>query len=106
VQTTGLAPEQVPAWQVSVRVQALSSLHVVPLGLFGFEQVPLAVSQVPTSWHWSLAVQTTGFPPAHEPAWHVSVRVQALPSLHVVPSGLFGFEHVPEEGLHVPTSWH
>ena len=27
----------------------------------------------------------TGFAPVHVPAWHVSVWVQALPSLHAVP---------------------
>jgi hypothetical protein len=104
VHTTGFAPAHAPSRHVSVRVHALPSLQVVPSGRFGFEHVPLAVSHVPTSWHWSLAVQTTGFPPEHAPAWHVSVRVQALPSLHVVPSGFVGFEQVPEPVLHVPTS--
>jgi hypothetical protein len=32
-------------------------------------------------------VQITGFDPTQVPAWHLSVCVQALPSLHVVPSG-------------------
>jgi hypothetical protein len=49
-------------------------------------------------------VQTTGLAPAHAPAWQVSVRVQALPSLQAVPFGLLGFEHVPDMGLHVPAS--
>jgi hypothetical protein len=40
----------------------------------------------------------------HEPAWHVSVCVHALPSLHEAPSLLFGFEHVPVAGLQVPAS--
>ena len=47
---------------MSACVQALPSLHAVPLGLAGFEQAPVAGSQVPAVWHWSLAVQTT---PAH-----------------------------------------
>ena len=60
--------------------------------------------QVPTSWHWSLAVQTTGFVPVQVPVWHVSVWVHALPSLQAVPSGFAGFEQRPVVVLHVPTS--
>jgi len=106
VQTTGFEPVQVPDWHVSVCVQAFPSLHAVPFALFGFEQTPVPVSQVPTSWHWSRAVQTTGFEPVQAPDWHVSVCVQALPSLHAVPFALFGFEQTPVPVLHVPTSWH
>jgi hypothetical protein len=36
----------------------------------------------------------------------VSVWVHALPSLHVAPFALAGFEQVPFAGLHVPGSWH
>src|SRR3989442_281822 len=50
-QTTGFAPTQAPAWQVSVCVQPSPSLQVEPSALFGLEQVPVAGSQVPTSWH-------------------------------------------------------
>jgi hypothetical protein len=78
-----------------VRVQALPSLHVVPSGAAGFEQTPVWVLQVPGTWHWSCAVQTTGFAPRHVPVPQESVRVQALPSLHVVPSGAAGLEHCP-----------
>jgi hypothetical protein len=49
-------------------------------------------------------VQTTALPPAHAPAWHVSVVVQALPSLQLVPSGCDGFEHAPVLGSHVPAA--
>ena len=34
-QTMGLAPRQVPDWQVSVRVQAFWSLHAAPFGFAG-----------------------------------------------------------------------
>jgi hypothetical protein len=51
VQVTGLLPVQIPAWQVSVRVQALPSLQVEPSPLAGFEQAPFAGSQVPATWH-------------------------------------------------------
>jgi hypothetical protein len=94
VHTFGFPPVHTPAWQVSVCVQALPSLHDVPLFAFGFEQTPVDGAQVPATWHWSLGVQTFGFAPVHIPDWQVSVCVQALPSLHVVP---FDF------GAQVPT---
>ena len=106
MQTTGLLPVQVPAWQVSVCVQALPSVQVVPSALAGLEQVPVDGSQVPGVWHWSLAVQTTGFTPVHMPARQVSAWVQALPSVQGLPSAWAGFEQVPVDGLQVPASWH
>jgi hypothetical protein len=44
--------------------------------------------------------------PAHDPLVQTSFCVQALPSLHVVPLGAFGLEHIPFEGLQVPATWH
>ena len=61
---------------------------------------------MPATWHWSLAVQTTGFAPVQVPAWQVVVCVQALPSLQAVPLGAFGFEQTPVAGLQVPATWH
>jgi len=40
--------------------------------------------------------------PLHTPPWHVSVCVQASPSLQAVPLGAAGFEHVPVAGSQVP----
>ncbi len=40
-------------------MQALLSLHVVPLGAFGFEHTPVPGLQTPATWHWSDAVQVT-----------------------------------------------
>src|SRR5437867_2897287 len=107
VQTTGLAPKQLPFWQLSVCVQALPSLQAVPLVLFvGTEHMPVAALQVPGSWHWS-AVQNTGLAPMQLPFWQVSVCVQALPSLQAVPLVLVvGAEHTPVAALQVPGSWH
>src|SRR5437870_3845067 len=102
----GFEPVQVPPWQVSVCVQALPSLHAVPLLAFGLEHWPVAVLQVPATWHWSEAVQTTGLPPVQSPLWQVSVCVQALPSLHAVPLLSCGLEHSPVAGLQVPAMWH
>jgi hypothetical protein len=103
-QTTALPDVQVPTWQVSVEVQALPSLQAEPFGLAGLEQIPVDVLQVPTSWHWSDAVQTTGLAPVQAPAWQVSVWVQALPSLQAEPFGLAGLEQTPVAGLQVPAS--
>src|SRR3989441_10009258 len=72
----------------------------------GFEQVPVAGSQVPTVWHWSAAVQVTGLPPVQTPAWQVSVWVQALLSLHAVPSAALGVAQVPVAGVQAPAVGH
>ena len=50
-QTTGELPVHTPAWQVSVWVQALASLHGEPLDFAGLEQAPDAVSHTPATWH-------------------------------------------------------
>ena len=102
VQATGFDPVQVPVWQLSLCVQALPSLQAVPFAFAGFEQVPVLRSQVPARWHWSPAVQTTGFAPLQAPAWQASLCVQAFPSLQVVPFAFAGFEQVPVLGLQVP----
>jgi hypothetical protein len=105
-QATGLVPEHAPAWQMSVCVHALPSLQAVPLVAAGFEQAPVAESQVPATWHWSVAAHATGFDPRHAPLWHESVCVHALPSLQLVPLGAAGFEHNPLPGSHIPGAWH
>jgi hypothetical protein len=89
---------------VSACVHAFPSLQAVPFAAAGFEQAPVAGLHAPETWHWSDAVQVTGFAPAQMPAWHVSVRVQAFPSLQAVPFSAFGFEHAPVVGLHVPAT--
>src|SRR5262249_1801442 len=88
-------PAQVPLPQVSPDVQASPSSQAVPSALVGFEQAPVAASQVPATWHWSLAVQRTGSAPTQAPAWQVSLCVHASPSLQVVPFALLGFEQTP-----------
>src|SRR5438093_191851 len=80
VHTTGFAPTQAPAWQVSLCVHALASLQLVPLGLAGLLQAPVAGSQVPAVWHWSAAVHTTGFALTQAPASQVAAPRQALPA--------------------------
>src|SRR5437870_1683912 len=106
VQTTGLAPTQAPASQVSVCVQALPSSHGAPLSLGGLLQTPVAGLQVPAVWHWSAAVQATGLAPTQAPASQVSLCVQALPSLHGAPLSLGGLLQTPDAGLQTPAVWH
>src|SRR5216110_2215612 len=106
VHTTGFAPTQAPAWQVSLCVHALASLQLVPLGLAGLLQTPVAGSQVPAVWHWLAAVHTTGLAPTQAPAWQVSLCVHALASLQLVPLGLAGLLQTPDAGSQVPAVWH
>ncbi|HSD10389.1 MAG TPA: hypothetical protein VLF14_05375, partial [Candidatus Binatia bacterium] len=80
------------------------SLQPVPSAALGLEHVPVAGLQVPATWHWSLAVQTTEFEPVQAPLWQVSVCVQASPSLQEAPSALAGLEHAPVVESHVPAS--
>src|SRR5437016_13384439 len=103
---TGLAPTQAPAWQESLWVQASPSEQAVPFGLSGLEQMPLAGSQTPASWHWSSALQTTGFAPTQAPASQESLWVQASASVQALPFGLSGLEQVPLAGSQVPATWH
>src|SRR5262245_53655509 len=80
---------QAPAWQLSPAVQASPSLHALPFGFAGFEQLPVAGSQVPTSWHWSDAAQVRAMPGLHAPApSQVSAPLQAFPSEHDDPAGV------------------
>ena len=102
VHTTGVPALQTPDLQVSPCVQLLPSSQALPFGFFGFEQVPFEGLQVPARWQVSDAVQTTGFVPVQVPFWQVSLRVQALASLQVVPLAFAGFEQTPVAGLHVP----
>ena len=64
---------QVPDWQLSLCVQASLSLQDVPSAAFGLEQVPVAGLHVPATWHWSLALHTTGFDPVQVPDSQVSL---------------------------------
>ncbi len=63
VQTTGFAPVHVPDRQVSVCVQALPSLQARAVRLVRVRADARAGVAGPASWHWSSAVQTTGFEP-------------------------------------------
>ena len=87
-------------------MQPFLSSHAAPSTFAGEEQTPLTGSHTPASWHWSNGAHARGFPPLQMPVTHVSICVQALPSLHTAPSGLAGLEQVPVAGSHVPPLWH
>lgn len=97
-------------------MQDPDALHVsAPLHAFASEQlVPAATGVCETPLDGSQASVVQGFvsstaigvPLVHTPAWHVSACVQALPSLHVVPSVFAGFEQAPVAESQVPASWH
>jgi hypothetical protein len=89
VHVTAVPGMHAPEWQVSLVVHALPSVHDAPSAFAGFEQTPVLGLQTPTAWHWSWAVHVTGLAPVHTPPTQVSLCVQALPSLHEVPSERF-----------------
>src|SRR5439155_1720795 len=105
-QTTGFDPEHAPVWHVSVRVQALPSLHAVPSAATGLVHAAVLGLQTPATWHWSEAAQITGLDAVPVPAWQATVRVQALPSLQAVPSATAGLVHAPVLGSQAPATWH
>jgi hypothetical protein len=67
-------------------VQLFPSLQAVPSATIGLEQEPVDGSHVPTMWQGRGAGQVTELVDPQTPAWQESASVQALPSLHVVPS--------------------
>ncbi len=103
---TVLPAVHVPERHVSLESQALPSLHEVPSATVGLLQTPVAGLHVPATWHWSDAVHVTLPAAVQRPAWQVSLRSQAFPSLHAVPLAIVGFVHWPVLGLHVPATWH
>jgi hypothetical protein len=99
------APLQEPAWQTSLLVQLLPSEQVVPSALLVVPQAPSAGLQTPTL-HGLVEGQVLALPPEQVPDWHVSVCVQALPSLQAVPFARAAYEHVPLTLLQTPAAWH
>src|SRR4051812_1510736 len=102
---SGLLPVHTPAWQESIWVQALLSLHAVPSGFTGLLHTPVIGLHAPTAWQASCAAQVTGLLPVHTPAWQVSVWVQALLSLHALPSAFAGLLQTPVAALQIPAAW-
>src|SRR6266446_9945030 len=74
---------QLPFWHVSLPLHTLASLHEVPFGTTVCLQ-PATGSHVSVV-HGLASAQVSAVPAVHTPAWHVSVPLHALPSLHEVP---------------------
>ena len=68
----------------------------------GLEQVPVAGSQAPVTWHWSVAGQAREAPPMQAPARQASPTVHAFPSSQVAPFALAGLEQDPVAGSQTP----
>ena|SRR5436309_2689097 len=91
-------PAQAPPPQVSLVVQALPSSQEAVLFACTHPLVGLHESSVQTL----LSLQLGAVPPTQLPFTQVSFVVQALLSLHDVPSVAFGFEQTPVAVSHVP----
>ena len=91
--------------QLSPLVHMSRSSHGVPADATGFEHRPLNESQLPARWQSSSGTHTVARPFPHRPPAHASSIVQALPSLHLLPSVAGGFEHRPVAGSHTPDVW-
>src|SRR5262249_62094763 len=105
LQSRGVPPHT-PAVQASLTVQKAPSSQAVPSAFAGLVHVPVRALHVPAAWHWSEGAQTTGSVPRQTPASHTSLRVQALASLHGLPSSLGGFVQVPVAGSQAPATCH
>jgi hypothetical protein len=92
VQTTGLAPVHVPAWHVSVWVQALPSEQDVPFGRGDASHASVVSLQTPTL-HWLPAAEQLRGVPEHVPPPHASFTVQKRPSSQG--TVLFGWVQAP-----------
>src|SRR5690606_13648486 len=68
VDATGIGPVQAAGCHVYVSVHASLSSQLVVSATGGSLHTPVPESHVPTSWHWSDAVHTTGFAPVLTPA--------------------------------------
>jgi hypothetical protein len=95
LQVSGGPAVQVAAWQVSVPLQRLPSLHEEPLGSAGFWH-PETGSQLSVVQELP-SLQVSGVPVVQVPVWQVSSPSQTFPSLHEEPLGSAGFWH-PETG--------
>ena len=84
----------------------MPSLQVVPSATTGFEQTPVAVSQVPAVWHGPGAAQVTVLAGVQIPTWQESASVHALLSLHALPLATGGFRQMPVDGSQAPELWH
>jgi hypothetical protein len=75
------------------------------LQALGFDVQPAAAS-LQLSTVQAMPSSQTRAGPLQTPFVHVSGVVHTLPSLQVVPFGLFGYAHTPVDVLQLPALWH
>ncbi len=86
-----LLPKQTPPWHTSPLVHTLPSLHTPAPGVFWQPSTGSQLSVV----QGFLSSQSAGMAPRQAPALHALLWVQALPSLHAVPSSAALVAHLP-----------
>ena len=100
-------PPQTPPTHSSPVVPGWPSSQAVPLELAGSLHPPVVASQVPASWHWSLAVQVTAAQrstPLQTPPVHTSLVVAGSPSSQTVPLPAIGSLQDPVPGSQEPAT--
>jgi hypothetical protein len=88
----------------SVKLAVAEAFVLPPIGIGFDDVVPVTTGGVLPG---PQPAQIGSGPPGVQlPAWHVSLRVHALPSLHELPFAFAGVEQTPELRSQVPASWH
>jgi len=101
-----VAPRRFPPDSDPCASRASPSLQAAPSVVAGLEQIPVAVSQTPGSWHGSEAEHTTAAP-LGAGAGFARVRHRARIAVGTRRTIAFdGLEHAPVSGSHEPTRWH
>ena len=82
-QLSGVPAAQAPAWQVSLPLHTLPSLHEVPFRTGALTQ-PATASQL-SAVQTLPSLQLSAVPGVHTPFWQVSLPLQTLPSGQAIP---------------------
>src|SRR5215471_18865888 len=98
MQTTGDPGWHTPAWHISVPLQALPSLQLVPFATAVCTQPPVGLQE--SVVHGFPSSQLVPLPGTHCPAWQVDAEAQAVAGAHTVPSAT-GVLWQPVAGSHV-----
>jgi hypothetical protein len=97
LQLSAVPAVQVPLWQTSAPLQALPSVHDVPLATAEFTQPVVALHESVVQGFASL--QEIALPAVQVPLWQVSAPLQRFPSRQGVPFGA-GAVVQPVAGAH------
>ncbi len=94
-------PPRPPSTAVQVPASHCPREQGAPSGLAGLVHPPLAVMQLPATWHSSMGVQVTGSPERQMPFMQVSPVVHGSPLEQGAPSVDWTAWQVPVEGSQV-----